>query len=151
MFAGEVALAQQEPMPAASSALLPTVHAAGTFEWCQEVVECMNLAWRTRETAEQGFLAAVRAALHYRIWEILAPPFPEEPYGSLEGLIRRQADPGQAENMQIAIRFSGVLEEAAQPAQDDRRDGALPHATRLPEPAKGLSGQAERALTEEEE
>jgi hypothetical protein len=99
--------------PAADSALLPTVGEPGTFAWCEEVVEVMNAAWRTRETAEEGFLAAVRAATDYRIWETLSPPPPDEPITSLDGLIRRVAEPGQAEPMQIAIRFSGALEPAA--------------------------------------
>jgi hypothetical protein len=97
------------------SALLPTVAEPGTHEWCEEVVECMNAAWRTRETSEQAFLAAVRAAAEYSIWETLSPPPPDEPLVSLDGLIRRTAEPGQAENMQIAIRFSGVLQHAPAP------------------------------------
>lgn len=93
-----------------SAALLPTVHEPGTFAWAEEVVECINTAWRTRETGEQGFFAAVRAAVTHRIWETLSPPPPDEPYTSLANLIRRTAEPGQAENMQIAVRLSGILE-----------------------------------------
>jgi hypothetical protein len=111
-------LAKKETLP--GGALLPTVGEPGTYEWCEEVVECMNAAWRSRETADQGFMAAVRAALQFRIWETLSPPPPAEPYTSLDGLIRRTADEGQAENMQIAIRFSGVLDEARSTTDDEQ-------------------------------
>jgi hypothetical protein len=153
---------QPERVPDAGSVLLPTVNKPGTYEWCEEVVECMNLGWRSRETAERAFLAAVAAAVQYRIWETLAPPFPEEPYGSLEGLIRRQADPGQAENMQIAIRFSGVLEQAAaSPEGAGEESGRVktaalsagePSTLQASASVPGPLGQMpDRRLTEEEE
>jgi hypothetical protein len=93
--------------------LLPTVNDPGTFAWCEEVVECINAAWGAREQGELGFLAAVRAALEHRIWETLSPPPPQEPYTSLANLIRRTAPPGQAESMQLVIKFSGLEDEAA--------------------------------------
>ncbi len=93
--------------------LLPTVNDPGTFAWCEEVVECMNAAWVAREQGELGFLAAIRAALEHRIWETLSPPPPQEPYTSLANLIRRTAPPGQAESMQLVIKFSGLEDEAA--------------------------------------
>ncbi len=110
---------------AASDPLLPVVGVPGTYEWCEEVVECMHAAWRARETSERGFLAAVRAAVEHRIWETLSPPPPQEPYTSLDNLIRRTADEGQAENMQLVIRFSGVVDETA-----SHGDDAPPWATR---------------------
>ncbi len=160
-------MSRKDQLPAASGALLPTVGNPGTFEWCEEVVEVMNAAWRTRETAEQGFLAAVRAAYEYRIWEMLSPPPPAEPITSLDGLIRRLADPGQAEPMQIAIRFSGVLERSA--PQDGRpvaglEAGTIPGDTAsvpaagpgrgqvsLPAPGAGPAGRPKGPLSEEEE
>jgi hypothetical protein len=155
-------LSRKDQLPEPDSALLPTVGKPGTFEWCEEVVEVMNAAWRTRETAEQGFLAAVRAAFQYRIWETLSPPRPEEPINSLDGLIRRMADPGQAEPMQIAIRFSGVLERPAPEdggaAEDVPADGAAVSAfgpsrsqVSLPVPGAGPAGQPKRPLSEQEE
>ncbi len=109
---------------AASDPLLPVVGVPGTYEWCEEVVECMHAAWRGRETSERGFLAAVRAAVEHRIWETLSPPPPHDPYTSLDNLIRRTADEGQAENMQLVIKFSGIADEAA-----SRGDDAPPWAT----------------------
>ena len=94
-------------------AWLPTVGEPGTREWCEEVVACLNSAWRSREAAERAFLAAARTAIEHRIWETLSPPAPEEPYTSLDSLIRHIADPNQAEPMQIAIRFSNVRGEPA--------------------------------------
>jgi hypothetical protein len=152
-------LAKKETLP--GGALLPTVGEPGTYEWCEEVVECMIAAWRSRETADQGFMAAVRAALQFRIWETLSPPPPDEPYTSLDSLIRRTADTGQAENMQIAIRFSGVLNEAPAAADDQEPPWAEARgvaganlAAAGPAPAAG--GQVHmpvpnRPLTEEEE
>jgi hypothetical protein len=105
-------LAKKQDKARFSDPLLPTVNEPGTYEWCEEVVECMNAAWRGRETSEQGFLAAVAAAVQFRIWETLSPPPPQEPYASLDNMVRRTADPGQAENMQLVIRFSGVADEA---------------------------------------
>jgi hypothetical protein len=144
----------KKDLPAPGSALLPTVAEPGTYEWCEEVVECITAAWRTREGAEAAFLAAVGAAHRYRIWEQLSPPPPEEPITSLDGLIRRVAEPDQAEPMQIAIRFSGVLEEEAD------RPGRSPAAANLAAggaatgqvsaPAPGAPSPA-RALSEEEE
>jgi hypothetical protein len=149
-------LADKDELP--GGALLPTLGVPGSYEWCEEVAECINAAWRARETGERGFLAAVRAALQYRIWETLAPPFPQDPYGSLEGLIRRTADPGQAENMQIVIRFSGVLDQAAAgESEDPGAPASLPasgpggveaHASL---PAASLPPLPARRLTEEEE
>ena len=140
---------------------MPTVGEPGTYEWCEEVVECMVAAWRTRETADRGFLAAVKAALEYRIWETLSPPPPEEPYGSLDGLIRRTADQGQAENMQIAIRFSGILEEPTAQAATDvpwavagaSVAASAPSSAQVRAPAPGLetAAQSGRPLTEEDE
>ena len=155
-------MSRKEHLPAAEDALLPTVGEPGTFAWCEEVVEVMNAAWRTRETAEQGFLAAVKAAHQYRIWETLSPPPPDEPLHSLDGLIRRMAEPGQAEPMQIAIRFSGVLERPAPAdgaAVDDYTDaaGAVSAAASargqvsLPAPGAAASGRPKRPLSEEEE
>jgi hypothetical protein len=159
-------LAKQDRLPQPDSALLPTVNKPGTYEWCEEVVECLNLGWRSRETAERAFLAAAAAAVQYRIWETLAPPFPEEPYGSLEGLIRRKADPGQAENMQIAIRFSGVLEQAAASQEGTQEEGGRAKTAalsagetsslRASAPVPGALGHPagqmpDRRLTEEEE
>ncbi len=95
--------------------LLPTVNEPGTYAWCEEVVVRMNAAWGMREQGEQGFLAAVRAALANRIWETLSPPPPQEPYTSFANLIRRTAPPGQAEAMQLVIKFSGMEEDAVQP------------------------------------
>jgi hypothetical protein len=92
--------------------LLPTVNEPGTYAWCEEVVECMNAAWGMREQGEQGFLAAVRAALANRIWETLSPPPPQQPYTSFANLVRRTAPPGQAEAMQLVIKFSGMDEDA---------------------------------------
>lgn len=121
---------------AASDPLLPVVGVPGTYEWCEEVVECLHAAWRARETSERGFLAAVAAAVEHRIWETLSPPPPHEPYTSLDNLIRRTADEGQAENMQLVIKFSGILEEAS-----SRGDDAPPWATRAApaQPAYGDS------------
>ena len=96
--------------------LLPTVNEPGTFAWCEEVVECMNAAWAAREHGEQAFLAATQAALEHRIWEILSPPPPHEPYTSLANLVRRTAPDGQAESMQLVIKFSGLEENAGKPA-----------------------------------
>lgn len=95
--------------------LLPTVNEPGTYAWCEEVVECMNAAWAGREHGEQGFLAAIRAALRRRIWETLSPPPPQEPYTSLANLIRRNAPAGQAEAMQLVVKFSGLEQEQAAP------------------------------------
>jgi hypothetical protein len=92
--------------------LLPTVSEPGTYAWCEEVVDCMNAAWAMRDQGEQGFLAAARAALARRIWETLSPPPPQDPYTSFANLVRRTAPPGQAEAMQLVIKFSG-LEEGA--------------------------------------
>ncbi len=114
---------------AAGDPLLPVVGVPGTYEWCEEVVECMHAAWRARETSERGFLAAVAAAAEHRIWETLSPPPPHEPYTSLDNLIRRTADEGQAENMQLVIRFSGILDEAA-PHEDDAPPWAVATAAR---------------------
>jgi hypothetical protein len=165
----EVDLSRKDQLPAVDDALLPTVGKPGAFEWCEEVIEVMNAAWRTRETAEQGFLAAVRAAFQYRIWETLSPPPPEEPINSLDGLIRRMADPGQAEPMQIAIRFSGVLEQPAPErggaAEEAAADAAALSAeaaalsasgparsqASLPVPGAGPAGQPKRPMSEEEE
>lgn len=119
-------MAKQKKSSVPGSALLPTVGKPGTYQWCEEVVECLNMAWRSKETAELAFLAAARAAVEFRIWETLSPAPPEEPYTSLEGLIRRTADGGQAENMQIAIRFSGILEDGDAPAEGGRPAAALP-------------------------
>jgi hypothetical protein len=124
-------LSRKDQLPEPDSALLPTVGKPGTFEWCEEVVEVMNAAWRTRETAEQGFLAAVRAAFQYRIWETLSPPRPEEPINSLDGLIRRMADPGQAERRKMS-----------QPMGPRSRPSALPaarSASLCPAPARPAS------------
>jgi hypothetical protein len=94
--------------------LLPTVNEPGTYAWCEEVVECMNAAWAMRDQGEQSFLAAARAALASRIWETLSPPPPQEPYASFANLVRRTAPPGQAEAMQLVIKFSGLEESAEQ-------------------------------------
>jgi hypothetical protein len=94
--------------------LLPTVNEPGTYAWCEEVVECMNAAWAMRDQGEQSFLAAARAALASRIWETLSPPPPQEPYASFANLVRRTAPPGQAEQMQLVIKFSGLEEGAEQ-------------------------------------
>ncbi len=149
-------MAKQDKPVAAGSALLPTVNKPGTYEWCEEVVECMNMAWRSKETAEVAFLAAVQAAVQYRIWETLSPPPPEEPYTSLENLIRRAADPGQAENMQITIRFSGILENAgAQSGPEEGRGRALPAGTapmlQTRADVQPSGGAMPRPLTEEDE
>jgi hypothetical protein len=93
--------------------LLPTVNEPGTYAWCEEVVECMNAAWAMRDQGEQAFLAAARAALARRVWETLSPPPPQEPYASFANLVRRTAPPGQAEAMQLVIKFSGMEEGAA--------------------------------------
>lgn len=154
-------MAKREKNDLPGSALLPTVGRPGTYEWCQEVVDCLNMAWRSKETAELAFLAAARAAVQYRIWETLSPPPPEEPYTSLEGLIRRTADSGQAENMQIAIRFSGILEGAGLPAESGAGASAArpasaappwemaaagPEAAALPPIARPLTAEDEIAL-----
>lgn len=94
--------------------LLPTVNEPGTYAWCEEVVECMNSAWAMRDQGEQGFLAAARAALASRIWQTLSPPPPQDPYTSFANLVRRTAPPGQAEAMQLVIKFSGMEENAGQ-------------------------------------
>jgi hypothetical protein len=94
--------------------LLPTVNEPGTYAWCEEVVECMNSAWAMRDQGEQGFIAAARAALANRIWETLSPPPPQDPYTSFANLVRRTAPPGQAEAMQLVIKFSGIEEDASQ-------------------------------------
>jgi hypothetical protein len=94
--------------------LLPTVSEPGTYAWCEEVVDCMNSAWAMREQGEQGFLAAVRAALASRIWETLSPPPPQDPYTSFANLVRRTAPPGQAEAMQLVIKFSGLEEGSSE-------------------------------------
>lgn len=99
---------------------LPTVNEPGTFAWCEEVVECINAAWAAREQGEQGFLAAIRAALEHRVWETLSPPPPQEPYTSLANLIRRTAPAGQAESMQLVIKFSGLEEVTVRPGQTVR-------------------------------
>jgi hypothetical protein len=132
-------LAKKQDKGWANDPLLPTVSEPGTYEWCEEVVECMHAAWRGRETSEQGFLAAVRAAVQHRIWETLSPPPPQEPYTSLDNMIRRTADAGQAENMQLVIRFSGVVEDvqAAQPNAD-----APPWETRAAPAAAGRGNEA---------
>ncbi len=104
-------LAKKQPQD--NDPLLPTVNEPGSYAWCEEVVECMNAAWAAREHGEQGFLAAIRAALQHRIWETLSPPPPQEPYTSLANLIRRTAPAGQAESMQLVIKFSGLAEDAA--------------------------------------
>ncbi len=122
---------------AASDPLLPVVGVPGTYEWCEEVVECLHAAWRARETSERGFLAAVRAAVEHRIWETLSPPPPHEPYTSLDNLIRRTADEGQAEGMQLVIKFSGILEEAVRRGAD-----APPWATAAP-PASAAYGDSD--------
>ncbi len=114
VFGGGLALAKKKDTAAAateSDPLLPTVNEPGTFAWCEEVVECMNAGWAAREHGEQSFLAAVRAALAQRIWETLSPPPPQEPYTSLANFIRRTAPPGQAEAMQLVVKFSGLEEE----------------------------------------
>jgi hypothetical protein len=130
--------------------LLPTVNEPGTFAWCEEVVECMNAAWATREHGEQGFMAAVRAALAQRIWEALSPPPPQEPYTSFANLIRRTAPAGQAEAMQLVIKFSGLEEEA--PPQAAARsmaaDGAGSNEVSAPwaDLVSDAPGDAEAAL-----
>ncbi len=116
--------------------LLPTVNEPGSFAWCEEVVECMNAAWAAREHGEQGFLAAISAALDHRIWETLSPPPPQEPYTSLANLIRRTAPAGQAEAMQLVIKFSG-LEENGGPARPGRAVWPLVERRRRRERAVG--------------
>jgi hypothetical protein len=106
--------------------LLPTVHEPGTYAWAEEVVECINAAWRSRETGEQAFLAAVRAAVEHQVWEILSPPPPAEPYTNLANLIRRNAEAGQAENMQIVIKYSGLEEQAAHAARTSANEVSVP-------------------------
>ena len=138
--------------------LLPTVNEPGSFAWCEEVVECMNAAWAAREHGEQGFLAAVSAALDQRIWETLSPPPPGEPYTSLANLIRRNAPAGQAEAMQLVIKFSG-LEENAGPSARRRgsvaADGAAPGdvsapwADLAPEAAEDAEAAMGRRILEE--
>ncbi|HEX9116166.1 MAG TPA: hypothetical protein VGA61_08870, partial [Anaerolineae bacterium] len=152
-------MAKQKKSSVPGSALLPTVGKPGTYQWCEEVVECLNMAWRSKETAELAFLAAARAAVEFRIWETLSPAPPEEPYTSLEGLIRRTADGGQAENMQIAIRFSGIVEEGDAPAEGGRPAAALPASRAAGTPpweitaaVPGAAGVATpRPLTEDDE
>lgn len=137
----------------AGDPLLPTVNEPGTFAWCEEVVECMNAAWSAREHGEQGFLAAIRAALEHRIWETLSPPPPQEPYTSLANLIRRTAPPGQAESMQLVVKFSGVEEEgAAAPTRTVAVDAGprdevnAPWADLVSEAGEGPAEDAEAAL-----
>ncbi len=64
-----------------------------------------------------GFLAAVLGSGASHLGDTVAAP-PQEPYTSLDNLIRRTADEGQAENMQLVIRFSGVVDETASRGAD---------------------------------
>jgi hypothetical protein len=141
-----------------SDPLLPAVNEPGTFEWCEEVVECMNAAWAAREHGEQGFLAAIRAALRHRIWETLSPPPPQEPYTSFANLIRRTAPPGQAEAMQLVVKFSGLEEPGA--AQGIAPRGvalnasasagvSAPWAGSVPDPGEDAEAALGRRLLEE--
>lgn len=140
-----------------SDPLLPTVNEPGTFAWCEEVVECINAAWTAREHGEQGFLAAIRAALEHRIWEILSPPPPQEPYTSLANLIRRTAPAGQAESMQLVIKFSALEENAAGPtsprsvAMDAGPSGEVsaPWADLVPEAGEDAEAALGRRILEE--
>ena len=141
-----------------SDPLLPTVNEPGTFAWCEEVVECMNAAWAARETGEQGFLAAIRAALSHRIWETLSPPPPQEPYTSLANLIRRTAPAGQAESMQLVVKFSGLEEDrveaspAARSVAANSTAGAevsAPWADLVPEAAEDAEAALGRKILEE--
>ena len=108
----ERSLAKKQPTNPTTDPLLPTVHQPGTFEWAEEIVECINGAWRERTQGEARFLAAIRAALAHRIWVTLSPAPPNEPYTSLANLIRRTADAGQAAEMQIVVKYSGLEEQA---------------------------------------
>ncbi|MGE5601672.1 MAG: hypothetical protein ACM30E_01400 [Nitrososphaerales archaeon] len=141
-----------------SDPLLPTVNDPGTFAWCEEVVECINAAWAAREQGEQRFLATIRAALAHRIWETLSPPPPQEPYTSLANLIRRTAPPGQAESMQLVIKFSGLEEGEATPGSRARAvavDGggasetSAPWADLVPEAGEDAEAALGRRILEE--
>lgn len=138
--------------------LLPTVNELGSFAWCEEVVECMNAGWVAREHGEQSFLAAIRAALAHRIWETLSPPPPQDPYTSLANLIRRTAPPGQAEAMQLVIKFSGLEDAQAGPALAGRSvaaggaattDVSAPWADLAPEAGEDAEAALGRRILEE--
>jgi hypothetical protein len=153
---GTVPLQDRSPV---GDPLLPTVSEPGTFEWCEEVVECMNAAWAAREHGEQSFLAAIRAALSHRIWETLSPPPPQEPYTSLANLIRRTAPLGQAESMQLVIKFSGLEEDLPAPVPLARAvasdagpatgEASAPWADLVPEAGEDAEAALGRRILEE--